>query len=302
MDKIAAGEVDKHAMWDWDRFSENGVVKYNCEPISIYLENTDQPLWYADSLVAEFLKEKYYRDSARWAKGISEYDIDNLDGFYYYGGYDEWVKPFEDHYSAKNTFPFPYNPKGVDMSKPDVRERLVQAGYTSDEASEQIMVHQRRERIIQRRRDREKALKDQQRNEARVKNIYSTAFQVNQLGWVNLDRFYNDPKAKEVELYVAVETEADSIGYVSVTMVLPRLKLAINATLTQDGRYRFTGDSERYRKLPIGETAVIIGMSSNGETPYLETRILKIKKKQEVSLEMKPTTWDELKAELKKLG
>jgi hypothetical protein len=280
------------AFWPVEPKQPKGSGQLYCKPLDIYLQNTDKPLFYADSLVVDHLLNKWVKDSVRFEKGQNVYGNDlfaYLDRDYYGLGL------IMEYQKAKKAFPKPYDPRGVDMSSANARAQLMEKGYTSEEAYEQVLIHQQRERIIKRRRDRKRAIEEQRHAEARTRKLFSSIFKVQKLGWVNLDRFYNDPNAEEVVLFVETKSEVDSLDYTSVTMVIPSLSVAVNAHLMENGKYRFTKDSEMYRKLPIGANAILVAMANKGNQPYFTIQPFKIEKKQEIVLELEASTWDGLK-------
>lgn len=279
-------------LWEEHMTKTGKTFKIHCEPIQIYLDHTDKPLWVADSLVADFLLNKAAKDSLRWSKvRTDEDDWSHYDWYYF--------KPFFKQIAdLRLTQPKHYDPKGVDMGAPNAKELLVQKGYSPTEAFEQLQLHRTRARILEQRRAAKEKARQQQLLHAAIDKAFSASFKVEKLGWINVDRFYDDPKAKEVELFALVKV--DSLPFCDMNLLLPDMGLAINGIEMEQGRFRFTEDDQLYRKLPLGEKAILIAISAKEGKPYLGMQPFTIQGKQTVEVALKETTWEELEQGFKK--
>lgn len=264
---------------------------------NLYFENVDRSLAYSDSLALEYLESSWEQDSIRASKD----ERFNKTNFEYWHVWPSYLRPyFKSLVEEKLGKPVPYDPRGVDMSHSNAKELLEQKGYTPEEANKQVWIHGRRNRIIQKRQEIKRIEKDREEGVSQVQKLYTRAFKVQKLGWVNLDRFFNDPKAKEVEFFV--QTISDSLSYCQLSLLLPRRNIAINATPMGEGKYRFTKEAEAYRKLPIGENAIVLAMSTHKEKAYFAMKKIKIEEKQNLEMRLKESTWQEVEAKLANLN
>ncbi len=121
-------------------------------------------------------------------------------------------------------------------------------------------------------------------------------FTLKNLGWANIDRLYNDPRTKEVELITNIENHAD-FKLVYVTMVTQRMYLP--GYQKKDDTFSFShGDYEK-QQLPVGETATIIATAYKEDKPFFAIRTITIKEKQSVSCKLDMGTVEQLRSELK---
>ncbi len=277
---------------DWRKYlTKHGVIhKIICPPIEMYLNNIDKPLWYTDSLVFDFLEERRIRDSTRFANSELYKEKGHHYMWYYLDTY------YQDFFKQKLTHPKSYDPKGVNMDLPNAKESLIAKGYSPKEAYEQLLIYRTRERIIKQRREEKRIAKEKQDYQAKISKTYSAAFNIDQLGWINVDRFFDDPNAKEVELFV--QTLNDSLDFCNLTLLLPDRSVAINGIQMINGNYRFTQEEGMYSKLPLGEKAIVVAMSSKNGRPYFGMQALEIKEKQDIELVVEESTWIEIEERL----
>ena len=121
-------------------------------------------------------------------------------------------------------------------------------------------------------------------------------FEMKELGWANIDRFYEDPRTQEVDLVTKITNE-DQFDAIFITLVAS--KMYIPGYQKKDGTFSFThGDYER-TKLPIGEKATILATSYKNGTPYFDIISTTIKEKETITLTLNLTSEEALKQELK---
>ncbi|MFT5723184.1 MAG: hypothetical protein ACI9JN_000293 [Bacteroidia bacterium] len=121
-----------------------------------------------------------------------------------------------------------------------------------------------------------KVSKDEKIREESFKVQYYL-IEANQLGWTNVDRFYNSPNAKEFNLLANFTTPED-IDFFNVSLVIPNQNSYLTGNLNAEGKYQFTKESEYYKKLPIGELAYLIGISYQNGKPVLGLKEISIGK------------------------
>lgn len=265
----------------------NETVNLNNRLLNIYLDNTDKPLYVADSMAHALVRSREIQDS-----------ITLLDGgngnYYYFKWRSERFKKFMD--KRENSVAY-YDPRGVNMSGLDPKAELMKKGYSASEANKQIKIHKLRESKIAARKAERKRIQDRIESETKIQSTYKTAFEVTELGWINCDRFMNDPNAKPVEL--AVKTKGDSLPFCDVTLFFPNRNLALKGHFEKDGCYHFTGNAAPYTKLPVNEEVLIVAMSSKKSVPYFGLKKFTIKEKQDIDVKMEASTWEAVHEKLK---
>lgn len=290
------GHVDymknpKFDVWENVMTPDNVTLKIICEPVNIYLNNIDKPMYYSDSLVYDFLLKKSNQDSIYYWKSDRTHKDQWNSRFGYYP-----LSYFERKMKEKLTQPIQFDSRGVDMTLPNAKDLLVQTGYSSAHAFEQIILKRRIDQIISERQEKKRIQEERVENQNKINKAYTVAFEVNQLGWVNVDRFLNDEFSEEVVFNVNITS--NPVEYCDLTLILPQRNVAINGLKDNYGNYSFTTKGGNYRKLPIGESAIIIAISASQGKPFFAIEKLKIQKEQNVKLILESITWKEVDSEL----
>ncbi|MEW4925746.1 hypothetical protein [Algibacter sp. 2305UL17-15] len=124
----------------------------------------------------------------------------------------------------------------------------------------------------------------------------SYIFSVKKLGWANIDKFFNDPESKIVDLSLKVKNE--DFSYVFTSLLLPNKNMYIPGYERMDGSFGFTHNDAEDLILPIGDIAYIMATSYIDDLPYFDLIEFEIRSKKEITLELKQTTAEELKNKL----
>ncbi len=265
-----------HLMGQWNSFyskiANSGIMKFDYTILNFYINNADRDLAYCDSLALSSFKEwKRHADSVMLK--YQTIDMGNvLNNFQKY--YDEALGTVYD-------FTETYNLKGKNL-----RVNLTMKGLDEEEIDEIIGAYERQEKIITARRNKEKA-------QYLSTNSFSTA----KLGWINCDQFYNEPTAKEVNILASVNN-IENFEFVTLTLVINGRRIALGGTQTDNLKYTFTGKSQPYTRLPIGEKATIIGLSYKEDKPYLGIKEIVISEKSSYSIDLESTTVKEINDKL----
>jgi len=129
-----------------------------------------------------------------------------------------------------------------------------------------------------------------------LNNVLITYDAIN-FGWINVDFFYEDPKASPTKL--AVKTKGKS-NFTS--LILEKRNVILSGIEKTTNEYWFTKNEDGYNKLPKGEKAIIIsiGFDNNGLT--FGEKVIVIGENEEEIIEMKPISEIELKEKLNKYG
>jgi hypothetical protein len=118
-----------------------------------------------------------------------------------------------------------------------------------------------------------------------------------EFGWINVDFFYDDPKAVPIKLAIKTTKNASLTN-----LILEKRNVILSGIEKTTNEYWFTKNEDGYNKLPKGEKAIIISIGfDNNEFTFGEKTII-IGEKEEETIEMKPISESELKENLNKYG
>lgn len=175
------------------------------------------------------------------------------------------------------------NHHGVNPDAADAFEQLKAKGVTEKEINELLTWHFRRKAIIAR-------LQVQKMNIDNKNKLLdlmgSTVFSVKCMGWINCDRFFDDPDAGAADIYVT-NASATPVSYMDCSLVIPDMNVRLSAFPDTKGGWSFTTKEGVYTKLPIGRKAVITGVSLQHDSVFFASRKIVIKDKLNIPLPMK---------------
>ena len=124
----------------------------------------------------------------------------------------------------------------------------------------------------------------------------SYIFEMKKLGWANIDRLYEDPRTQEVELITQVSNRSE-FKEVYITMVMSGMYLP--GYEMKSGNFSFAhGDYEK-QQLPVGQKGIVFATAYKDNVPYFALVPVTIQSAQTLTLDLKKTTEEKLKAELK---
>ncbi|WP_411768946.1 hypothetical protein [Winogradskyella sp. A3E31] len=116
-------------------------------------------------------------------------------------------------------------------------------------------------------------------------------------GWINVDFFYDDPKASPTKL--AVKTSAKSN---LTSLIFEERDVILSGIEKSTNEYWFTKNEDGYNKLPKGEKATIISIGFDNRGLTFGEKVIEIGENEEEFIEVKPISEIELKQKLKKYG
>lgn len=125
----------------------------------------------------------------------------------------------------------------------------------------------------------------------------SYVFSLKNLGWANIDRLYEDPMTKPVELTTIIENKKD-FELVYITMVFPNKAMYLPGYPRADETFGFSHADSEPMQLPVGESAIILATAYKDDKPYYGIKEIKISEKQQVSFRLEETTAEKLKERL----
>lgn len=121
-------------------------------------------------------------------------------------------------------------------------------------------------------------------------------FEMKNLGWANIDRFYEDSRTQEVELVTTITNHAQ-FDEIMITMVASDMYLP--GYQMKNGRFSFTHDDDEKPMLPVGEKAVFFATTYKDGIPYFALVKTTISEKGMVTLTLNPTTVEDVHCRLK---
>ena len=118
-------------------------------------------------------------------------------------------------------------------------------------------------------------------------------FELFELGWANIDRFYKNEEASEVDLNIIVENLND-FGEVFVKLCFKSRNMQIGAYENQEGVFTLKPFGEVSPKLPIGEEVIVLATAYRDKNMYIDIKPHKIKNKQSIKMSLKPFSQEQL--------
>lgn len=97
-------------------------------------------------------------------------------------------------------------------------------------------------------------------------------FSMEKLGWANIDRLASLDHTKKIRLHIT-QRYLDQPDQFSISMIVPSVNIYLPGYQREDGNYCFThGDYEDLVKMPVGETAYIIGMGEKDSVNFFQMK------------------------------
>ena len=140
-------------------------------------------------------------------------------------------------------------------------------------------------------------LKELKKYEKRKKEIayqrktYEAVRLIN-FGWINCDRFYEDPSPK-TDIRLTVNN--DSVKGARIFAVFKE----INSIMTE---HYWKGHEASFRGIPKGKELKIIALTAKDETPYIFERTINTDSIKQVKIEFSETSQEEIKEKLKRMN
>lgn len=259
----------------------------------VYRSNMHRDLWYSDSLALDVMDEWVPRNKKDTTERSS---------------YTRSREDFEAYKRQRLTKPVVIEDHGVDLSAANAYRLLLDKGVSSNEARRLLELNGLRQEAIAGLKRRSIATQaaiaqDDQRimEERKANTVRYYLVAANQLGWINVDRFYNAPNAKVCEVIASIKAPED-VSFVNVSLVLNGSKTLVDGIQARDGSFHFTQDKDYSRKLPVGEQATMVAIAYVDGKPWLALRKITIAERMNVKLELSAMDMDEFQTALKGLN
>ena len=187
------------------------------------------------------------------------------------------------------------DPRGVNLNSENAYDQLISKGVSRSEASFMLEYNFKRNELIEGIEKENEAIEEKKRLDEFVNKV---VFKVDKLGWVNADRFYDDPDAEEVDLIV---NAGNNFNHIDFSLILKDRGVRLTAHKEGNGKYLFTKEG-RYSKLPVGGEAMIVGLSYLEGKPHMVIHEFTLQKSQEIELALQETSIEDIKSQLAELN
>lgn len=121
-----------------------------------------------------------------------------------------------------------------------------------------------------------------------------TSFDALHFGWVNVDHFYNDPKAENVKLVATTNAPVQT-----VYLILPDRNIILSGIGKDGNTFWFTKKEDGYNKLPKGEKAILAAIGLVNNEVHFAFKEIVIGKNEVEPLVLKKSTAREIATRLK---
>jgi hypothetical protein len=186
------------------------------------------------------------------------------------------------------------NDYGVNLNASNAYDLLKAKGVEAKEINEILNYNFRRQAIIGMLQREKEAGVDKEK----LSKLYqSTLFSVTTMGWINCDRFYEDPSAAKAAIYVN-NSANNNLKFIDCSLVIPDMNVRLSAFPFKADSYAFTKKDGPYTKLPIGKGAVIVGIAIQHDSVFFASQKIRIKDGLQINLQMKYINTSSLKDSL----
>jgi len=124
-------------------------------------------------------------------------------------------------------------------------------------------------------------------------------FSMKKMGWANIDRLYDDPRTKEIDMVTEVKNK-DAFKTVYITLMFQDKNIYLSGYEMKNGTYCFSHSDYEKTALPVGEKAIVLATGYKGGNPYVDIQKVTIADELTISMNLQETTMEELKDRLDK--
>lgn len=280
---------------------ESAVESLNeAELLNIYLSNLDKPLFYSDSLVLLAFEKEFKKLDTIKSKEWENYRIKSS-----YRVFKMFVKQH-----LTNVINF----EKIGVTSKTTVDQLVAKGYSMNEAEKYVTLFKSRVQVLKDRKEFIKEFKKREEEAAKqrketeritqhISKLSAYTFSISKLGWVNVDRFLNDERSQESTFLVKISTKdsKDSVDFVAASLLIPNYGIVISAIDHHGNDYSFTNKGGSYRKLPVGEMAMIFAFGYKAGKPYFGNKSITIPKDGKIELDLRQMNERLIKKEIEKM-
>jgi hypothetical protein len=258
--------------------------KFNYEIWKTYFDAPAQPLSYLDSLTKDSYKGYYNNHKNDLLEYLDDINIHKREHFSNWTDtnyfFDFRKVSFEDQFMSPLEY-FPNcsrselkTPKeyGFDLNSSDAFDNLLKHGLSNKEINEVLTYNFKRESIIEQLRKEKAQILDKEK----LSKLYETSvFSTKTLGWINCDRFYDDPNSGKADILMA-DISNNKLNFIDFSLVIPYMNVRLNGFKLKDNLYSFTQEKGPYSKLPIGYSAIVVGISVENDSTFFASKKITI--------------------------
>ncbi len=280
--------------------------KFNYDIWKIYFDHPNRSLKESDS-IARKLYIDYFNSNKKKIETFCNEVNKNYSKHYYKDDEDTLIyfdfrkQSLEDWYmEVVRGFNFEtkelktINTHGVDLNAANAYEQLNDKGVSAQEINELLEYNLRRNVKIKNR----QRYNEIDSKKEKLSAIYeTTVFSVTIMGWINCDRFWDDPSAGKAEIYITNSSGAN-LDFIDCSLVIPDMKVRLSSFPAENGIYSFTKKEGPYTMLPIGREAVIVGVSMQHDSTFFAYKKINIKDGLRIGLPMQYIKSEALKDSL----
>lgn len=128
-------------------------------------------------------------------------------------------------------------------------------------------------------------------------NTAFISYEALDFGWVNVDYFYNDPKAEKTKLVAKTNKEP-----MTINLIIPGKQIILAGISKGNNIYWFTKQEDGYNKLPKGEKAILVCLSIYDNKLYFADKEITIGQDETTTLNLTETTGEIIKSKMKNYG
>lgn len=268
--------------------------KSNYDIWKAYLDNPRRSLFESDSVAKKMYVDYFRNNKEKLAAFCDEVNAHKRNHYYnwtdtnYYYDFrkvsleEQFMEPLKNFPVATKEIKI-INDHGVNLDAPDAFEQLSAKQIDISEINQIMEYHFRRQAMIRQLQQIKEAIVSKNKLE---KMYESTVFSVSQLGWINCDRFYDDPSAGKAAIWVS-NSSANKLDFIDCSLVIPEMNARLSAFPDSTGKWTFTKKEGPYTQLPIGQDAVITGVSLRNDSVFFASQKIKIADNLSVNLPMK---------------
>lgn len=245
--------------------------------LNIYTANINKPLYYSDSLSADFLLGNYKKQ----IDTVRKFEFDEIGWTtYFYKQFTYFARE-----RLKNAIDF----DKLGITTGTTSEQLVSKGFSVNDADKLVALFKMKNQIVK-----------SKETEKQTSRLESYSFSINKLGWVNIDRFIDDKNTEPSNFLVQIKSK-EKLDFISVSLVIPNYNVAVFSVQDDGSFYSFTKKKDGYRSLPIGEDAFVVAFSHKDNKPYFGKQKIRIPKGGQIELTIYESTNQKIKQDIHKL-
>jgi hypothetical protein len=239
--------------------------------MNIYIENIEKPIYYSDSLVAVHIE-----NALNTCLDTKESCSHERDIRYFIALYKSFAR-------QKIGNPFDFAPYMEALKSDSPLESLLSQGLSKSKSSFILTLYKRQE-----------LLSANLAENAKIRNANNN-FQLNRLGWGNIDKLYKLGNLKYTKIFASISDYDETIKY-KTYLLIPRFKVLINLR-EQGGEIKVNDKKEQYG-LSIYDEAKLVVLGIKKDKLFFGDAKFNPGKNQQLNIKMKSMTAEDFELKL----